>query len=138
MLSVRSLGLLCFFAVSAAWGVDPDRRISQYGHTAWRGLDGFVRHPTAIAQTTDGYLWVGTQSGLMRFDGVRFTRWISPKGEALPGRSLGALLGARDGSLWIGGSGGRSRVKDDELSSYMLQRAGPGVGSILEDPAGTI
>jgi len=137
--ATRAFGfLVCFLAVSPAWGLDPHRRISQYGHTAWRGQDGFVNQPNAIAQTKDGYLWVGARTGLMRFDGVRFTRWISPKGEALPGRSLGALLGAQDGSLWIGGSGGLSRLKDDELSSYMLQPAGAGVGAILEDPAGTI
>jgi signal transduction histidine kinase/ligand-binding sensor domain-containing protein len=135
----RALGFLsCLLAVGPAWGLDPYRRISQYGHTAWRGLDGFVNQPTAIAQSTDGYLWVGTRTGLMRFDGVRFTRWVSPRGEVLPGRSLGALLGAADGSLWIGTSGGLSRLKDGALTNYMQQPTGAGVGVILEGPAGTI
>ncbi len=130
--------LVCLLAVSPAWGLDPHRRITQYGHTAWRVQDGFLSYPTAIAQTTDGYLWVGTRKGLMRFDGVKFTQWVSPKDQALPGRALGALLGARDGSLWIGTSGGLSRLKDDDLVNYMTQPAGAGVGLILEDPAGAI
>src|ERR1700761_1040980 len=59
--------------------VDPDRRISQYAHTAWRLRDGlFPGVPTAITQTKDGYVWIGTLNGLVRFDGVRFVRWVPP------------------------------------------------------------
>jgi ligand-binding sensor domain-containing protein len=63
------------------YALNPDRQISQYAHTAWRLQDGFLgSYPSAIAQTTDGYIWVGTQSGIERFDGVRFVPWI-PRGE---------------------------------------------------------
>jgi len=58
-----------------ALALDPARRISQYGHTVWRIQDGAISPPTNIAQTTDGFLWVTTAQGLMRFDGVRFTPW---------------------------------------------------------------
>jgi ligand-binding sensor domain-containing protein len=137
--AVEGLTLLsCLLAAQAAWALDPHGRISQSAHTARRNQDGLVHFPSAIAQTADGYLWVGTRTGLMRFDGVRFTRWTSPSGQILPGRGLGALLGAKDGSLWIGTSGGLSRLKDGELTSYILQPAGAGVGAIVEDAAGAI
>ena len=55
--------------------------LTQYAHTAWRVRDGyFPGQPTAIAQTMDGFLWIGTQNGLIRFDGVRFMPWEPPAG----------------------------------------------------------
>jgi ligand-binding sensor domain-containing protein len=61
-------------ATSSAWSLDPDRHISQYGHTAWRIQDGFFGGPArSITQTNpdhDGYIWIGTETGLFRFDGV--------------------------------------------------------------------
>jgi ligand-binding sensor domain-containing protein len=54
----RGLFLL-FVLASTAWAVDPHTLISQYGHTAWRIQDGFLSNPGAIAQTTDGYIWIG-------------------------------------------------------------------------------
>ena len=90
--------LLFLFAVSSLWAVDPSRHISQYAHTAWRIQDGvFSGTPFAVTQTTDGYLWIGTRSGLLRFDGVRFVPWTSPDGKYLPSSDIGSLLGARDG-----------------------------------------
>src|SRR5499433_1898044 len=71
-------------APTVALAVDPNRYISQYGHTAWRIQDGvFSGAPNALAQTTDGYIWIGTQSGLVRFDGVRFVPWTPGNGKGL-------------------------------------------------------
>ena len=70
----RGLFLL-FVLASTAWAVDPHTLISQYGHAAWRIQDGFLSNPGAIAQTTDGYIWIGVLGGLVRFDGVKFTPW---------------------------------------------------------------
>ena len=94
-------------------GLDPSRKISQYGHNMWRIQDGHLpARPDAFAQTADGYLWVGTSAGLVRFDGVRFVPWASPKGEKLPSDQILSLLGASDGSLWIGTTKGLARWKD--------------------------
>ena len=61
--------------------VDPNKRITQYAHTAWRLQDGlFSGAPHAITQTRDGYLWIGTQNELLRFDGVRLSKWDPPAG----------------------------------------------------------
>jgi ligand-binding sensor domain-containing protein len=84
-------------------GLNPDRLISQYAHSAWRLQDASLGgQPWTIAQTTDGYIWVGTYSGIVRFDGVRFVPWIPPGGEILSTESITALLGTSDGDLWIG------------------------------------
>src|SRR6202142_1437319 len=116
--------LFCFvfflFTISPMGALDPSRQLSQYGHTAWRIEDGvFAGSPNAITQTTDGYLWIGTQAGLTRFDGVRFVSWRPPEGKALPSSRINSLFGARDGSLWIGTSRGLARWRDGELTNYL-------------------
>src|ERR1700741_2079237 len=83
--------------------LDPSLEVSQYGRTTWRVRNGFsLGNIYAIAQTPDGYLWFGTELGLVRFDGVRSTPWQPPAGQHLPVESINALLVARDGTLWIG------------------------------------
>jgi ligand-binding sensor domain-containing protein len=65
--------LLC---AGPSFALDPVLRISQYAHTAWRTQDGvFGGGPHAVTQTADGYIWIGTDAGLVRFDGVRFVPW---------------------------------------------------------------
>jgi len=124
--------LLVTFSIPMA-AVDPHRLITQYGHTAWRTQDGFLDRPFALTQTSDGYIWVGTSSGLVRFDGVTFRSWTPPGGKSLP--YISDLLGARDGSLWIGTSDGLYRLRDGEVSSYDAQH---GVSALIEDHNGTI
>ncbi len=129
--------LLCFLAVSSAWAVDPSRHISQYAHTAWRIRDGvFSGAPRAITQTTDGYLWIGTETGLLRFDGVRFVPWTPPDGTHLPSSYISSLWGARDGSLWIGMEGGLSHWDKQHLTTYLITPEL--INSIIEDHNGTV
>ena len=129
--------LLFLFAVSTVSAVNPTRHISQYAHTAWRIQDGvFSGAPNAITQTTDGYIWIGTQAGLLRFDGVRFAPWTFPNGKRLPSSNVTSLLGARDGSLWIGMEGGLSHWDKQELTNYLIQPTR--INSIIEDRRGTV
>jgi PAS domain S-box-containing protein len=129
--------VLFFLTISPVRALDTSKQISQYGHAAWRIEDGvFAGTPNVIAQTTDGYLWIGTQAGLMRFDGVRFVSWHPPEGKELPSSRINSLLGGRDGSLWIGTRMGLARWRNGNLTNY-----GDATGSImaiLEDRAGTI
>ena len=68
-----------------AFALDPSLDLSQYAHTSWKVREGFTSGTIfAMAQTPDGYLWLGTESGLVRFDGVRAVPWQSPNGEQLP------------------------------------------------------
>src|ERR1700756_5177041 len=127
----------CVLACPCAHAVDPDRRISQYAHTAWRVRDGvFSGTPSAITQTTDGYVWIGTMGGLLRFDGVRFVRWTPPAGKQLPNPAVISLLGATDGSLWIGTASGLAQWKNGDLIRFP-ETAGR-VNSIYEGHDGTI
>src|SRR5260370_40083779 len=140
VLNIARFLLLCFllwFAARSAWAVDPRSRISQYAHTAWRIQDGvFSGTPFAVTQTTDGYMWIGTQAGLVRFDGVRFVPCTSPDGKYLPSSNITSLLGAHDGSLWIGMDGGLSHWDRRDLTNYPFN---PGrSNSIIEDRKGTV
>jgi signal transduction histidine kinase len=134
---IRDGILWLLFAVSPLAALDPNKRLSQYTHTAWRIQDGdFAGAPNAITQTADGYLWIGTLAGLVRFDGVRFVPWIAPEPKALLSSDIYSLLGARDGSLWIGSGHGLSRWKDGDLTNYPATVGR--VNAILEDNAGAI
>ncbi len=119
-----------------ASALNPDWRISQYGHTAWRVREGALPGPpNAIAQTKDGYLWIGTPSGLIRFDGVRFVPLAPPPGVTLPSTEILSLLGASDGSLWIGTASGLSRWTKEHLTVY---RNTGSINAVVEDRQGGI
>jgi signal transduction histidine kinase/ligand-binding sensor domain-containing protein len=138
VLSLSRVVFLLFVLAATAWAIDPSKQMTQYAHTAWRMQDGFLNGvPMAVAQTTDGYLWIGTQTGLMRFDGVRFVPWRPKSGKELSLSNIYALLAARDGSLWIGtDNSGLSHLVDGDLIQYP-DRPG-GVGEIMQRANGEI
>lgn len=87
--------------------LDPNRALTQHIHEVWQGEEGLPQNTVnAIAQTTDGYVWVGTQEGLARFDGVRFVVFDRRNTPQLSNQWINALAAAPDGSLWIGTRGG--------------------------------
>jgi len=135
----RALVLLASLACcSFALALDPSLDISQYAHTSWTVRDGFFKGTiSSIAQTPDGYLWLGTEFGLLRFDGVRSVLWQPPAGERLPGNIIGSLLAGRDGTLWIGTYEGLASWKRGKLTHYP-ELAGQSVIALLEDREGTI
>jgi ligand-binding sensor domain-containing protein len=125
--------LLLLACCPCASALNPSLDISQYAHTAWTARESsFKGHTYAIAQTPDGYLWLGTDLGLLRFDGVRYVPWQPPKGERLPSNSIRRLLAARDGRLWIGTTKGLASWKDGKLIHYP-ELVGQSISSILED-----
>ena len=135
MFIVRSAILLAFCVCALA--LDPTLDISQYAHTAWRTRDGFTRGVIgAIAQTPDGYLWLGTDSGLFRFDGIRAVPW-QPSGKQLSSNYISSLLVGRDGTLWIGTLKGLASYKDGKLTDYP-EVTGSRILSLLQDHKGTV
>jgi signal transduction histidine kinase/ligand-binding sensor domain-containing protein len=108
-----------FLFPSRAHPLSPDVTLAQLGHSAWRLQDGALPGvPNVLAQTADGYIWIGTQSGLIRFDGAEFVAFVPPNGQGLRSPTVTALYGAADGSLWIGTTLDLERWKDGQLRQY--------------------
>src|SRR5271157_1943271 len=136
---------VCATAILLAWcpcalALNPSLDINQYAHNAWTVPEGFFKGIIfSIAQTPDGYLWLGTEFGLLRFDGVRSVPWEPPAGERLPSSSILSLLAARDGRLWIGTVKGLASWKDGKLTHYP-ELAAQNIFALplLEDRDGTI
>jgi signal transduction histidine kinase/ligand-binding sensor domain-containing protein len=118
--------------------LNPALDVSQYAHTAWRFREGFTRGEiNDIAQTPDGYLWLGTSFGLYRFDGVRIVLWEPPGGQHLPSEQIRRLLASRDGTLWIGTRNGLAGWKDRTLTQ-VSELDGLFISRLVEDHAGSI
>jgi signal transduction histidine kinase/ligand-binding sensor domain-containing protein len=144
------LALIALLALGALIG-DPARAravdlrdvLTGYTYTSWSRKDGLVGPVWAIAQDANGFLWLGTDGALVRFDGVRFASWEVLGGQALPRLPIRALYVAPDGTLWIGfgAAGGLARIRDRTVTAFVstseADSTGP-VSSIVEDRAGNI
>ena len=118
--------------------LNPALDVSQYAHSAWRTREGFTTGEiSTLAQTPDGYLWLGTELGLVRFDGVRTSPWQPPAGFSLPNNRITSLLAAKDGTLWVGTIRGLASLKGGRLIVYP-QFNGAYVTSLAEDRTGTV
>ncbi len=116
--------------------------LASYARRVWQAPDGLPEQTVqAFAQTPDGYLWIGTTGGLVRFDGAHFTVFDRQNTPALHENSVFCLMVARDGALWIGTEGGglaryahgqfRSWTTRDGLSNDFVRK-------IVEDASGTV
>jgi signal transduction histidine kinase/ligand-binding sensor domain-containing protein len=136
-------GFIAFTPAVVSGEVSKDlyQRLEEMHHTAWTGKDGLTGSPNALAQTTEGYLWIGTTSGLFRFDGVAFERYRPTAGE-FPGATVQTLLATREGGLWIGFTGGGASfvAADGQLTNYTVAQGLPvgAVRSFAQDHDGTI
>jgi signal transduction histidine kinase/ligand-binding sensor domain-containing protein len=130
--------LAALLACPCAFALNPALDVSQYGHSLWRFRDGVAKEPIrSMAQTPDGYLWLGTDFGLYRFDGVRAVPWQPPPDQHLPSVLVERLMAARDGTLWIGTYQGLASWKDGKLTHY-AEVSGLNIFALLEDHEGSI
>lgn len=136
-LSLPSLLLNSFWALCLlssglpAWALDREVGLANTHHTSWTVLDGAPSRITAMAQTPDGWLWLGAYDGLYRFDGLRFTRMELPQRGMLAHDRIAALGAERDGRLTITYAGfGMSMLHPDGRLED-LPGAGPSLGPIL-------
>jgi ligand-binding sensor domain-containing protein len=141
-LAIRLIRSVC---ATACWllltlragALDSNKPLTEYTHTVWSHRDGI---PSAfiysIAQTRDGYLWLATTDGLVRFDGVRFVHWRPKTGHTELLGVVRSLCAAQDGSLWIGTAAGLvGHIRGDDLTTFSV---GAPAEAILEDRDGTL
>src|SRR5215813_3699119 len=93
--------VLCGLLCAPAFSLDRDRSISQFYYTYWNEKEGAPGPISALAQTEDGYLWIGSEQGLFRFDGIRFEEYKPQPGVQLPSYSVYALMPTPEGGLWV-------------------------------------
>ena len=144
MVRLRRLGLAVAVLLTAAAGVraqgvlPPDRPLSQAVLDTWGRADGLPQlSVTALAQTPDGFLWVGTQEGLARFDGVHFTAYDAVSGH-LPASAVTSLLRSRDGALWVGMREGVARWEGGRFETQQGATEGRYVFALAEDDQGRV
>ncbi len=136
-------------AVMLAWSqafsepIPPLNILSEYTLTSWGQKDGLPASPIrAIAQDRTGYLWLGTDAGLLAFDGVHFATWRNSDGDPLPRASVRAVIVSSDGSIWVGFDepGGVSQIRGGTVRNFGAAQGLPSkaVTAFLESPDGTI
>lgn len=115
------IGGLGFFCVH---GLDQQKAVTQYKLDTWSLDDGFPLHVVyAIQQTGDGFLWLGTRDGLVRFDGIRFEVYNQTNTPWLKSNKVSALFCDNRGQLWIGtGESGLYCLKGDVFVKYPLEQ----------------
>ncbi|MCK6543108.1 ATP-binding protein [bacterium] len=106
--SVHLFFFVCVFVgLDFSYALDPARRLTQYAHTNWHLKEGLPQSTvTSIVQTSDGYLWIGTFEGLVRFDGIQFEVFNKTTEPVFISHSIISLTVMPDSSLWIGTGGG--------------------------------
>jgi diguanylate cyclase (GGDEF)-like protein len=121
-----ALGLLAAFLAARAFALDPTRALTQARLSVWTSDSGLPQNTIdAIVQTRDGYLWIGTEEGLVRFDGVRFVVSDRQNAPALRSAFISSLFEGPDGTLWIGTyGGGMARLRNGVIEPFHPQTIG--------------
>ncbi len=126
-------------------GLDPRRALASFGLERWGERDGLPQNfVNTLAQTPDGYLWMGSERGLIRYDGARFTVFTPETAEGLPTAWITSLATAPDGTLWVGtGGGGLLALRDGAFTPAQgmgggEEAAGLHILRVRVDPEGRV
>src|SRR5580698_6347056 len=104
----------------------PRPTLTGYFHTSWTAKDGLPGSVLSLAQTTDGFLWIGGTDGLFRFDGLVVERYTPEHGTLLHDNIQSALFATPDGGLWIGyNEGGISFLKNGQIANFTEREGFP-------------
>jgi signal transduction histidine kinase/ligand-binding sensor domain-containing protein len=130
---------LCFFLFPDLQAIAKENdwtRLTQYRHRVWRSSEGWFDSTIhRIQQGADGYIWIATESGMLRFDGVRFSAWLAPLGHQ-PLQHVYFIFASREGAMWIVSDQGLSVYKGSELTDLPL--TGGNIESLYQDHTGTV
>lgn len=119
-IAIIFLNFIFLWTGLSLWSLDPHKSISQYRLSNWRVEQGLPQNSIfTIIQTHDGYLWLGTLEGLVRFDGIRFRIFNRENTRQLESDYIPVLYEDRQGVLWIGTrDGGLTYLKKGEFGTY--------------------
>jgi signal transduction histidine kinase/ligand-binding sensor domain-containing protein len=134
------IALYWALASATLFALDPNRTLTQYTHAVWTEAQGLPQdYIHAITQTTDGFLWIGTDEGLTRFDGYDFVTFTRESG-ALPTNTVTTLAAGADGTLWIGTPDGLSRYSNQRFTKFDTNDGLPdrSILSLCQDQSGTL
>ncbi|HEX6545085.1 MAG TPA: two-component regulator propeller domain-containing protein, partial [Bryobacteraceae bacterium] len=143
-LIARLRHVLFFIALfpAALLGLDPNIALTQYVHDVWQTENGMPQDSAlALAQTPDGYLWIATEVGLARFDGVRFTTYDKHNTPQLLSNEISALAADKGGDLWIGTRGGGVvRMSGGTFTTFTTRNglSSDVVQALYQDPGGDL
>ena len=113
----------------AGMAVERSTPLGNLGRQAWVMENGLPQNTVqALVQTKDGFVWLGTEAGLVRFDGIGFQVFDRNSTPALPGNDVCCLLEAGDGGFWVGTGEGLARWKDGEVRAFTTHDGLPGDG----------
>jgi ligand-binding sensor domain-containing protein/signal transduction histidine kinase len=145
MFKLRAAGVFCGVSVALAAiparALDPHAALAQYGYQSWQTDTGLPQNTVhAIVQGRDGFLWVATEGGLVRFDGIDFKATTRANTPELPSDLIDDLMEDRDGVLWISTSGGLARMRAGKVEAFGEARGIPGtqVWRTFEDRQGAV
>jgi ligand-binding sensor domain-containing protein/serine phosphatase RsbU (regulator of sigma subunit) len=110
------LGFLLVFLILPiqVYGLDPNRLITQYIIDSWQTKDGLPQNSAnCIIQDKNGYVWFGTEEGLVRFDGIKFTVFNQDNTPAIKNNYIYTMCLDKSGRLWLGTHGGGLTLYDN-------------------------
>src|ERR1044072_4136809 len=141
-LPLKLLILVLLLCAGSAAGLDPNRAASEFAHRAWQTDSGLPQNTVhSITQTQDGSVWVATEEGLARFDGISFKIFDRQNTPALKSNDVRALLAAgKAGELWVCTAAGVARLADGQWQTFTTADglASDDVAAAYEDRAGAV
>lgn len=141
MKSCAAIFWIILLSIPCGFALDRSRHLSQHLMETWTSDHGLPHNTTThVIQTNDGYIWVGTEEGLARFNGTEFTVFDKTNQPGLPDAGIRTLLETRDGTLWIGTRKGLVRYLEGRFEEVRLDgvRLDSSILSLWEDPGGIL
>src|SRR5258707_4627239 len=134
--SIFGLVLMLLCGAVQAPALDPERDLFQFNQQIWLAENGLPQNTIhSITQGKDGYIWIATEEGLARFDGIKFTVFDKQNTPQLPSNNIRVVLEDRRGDLWIGTADGLVQMRDGKFTTFTTEQGLPGnvIDTLYED-----
>ncbi|MBN2383896.1 diguanylate cyclase [bacterium] len=139
--SIMTTAMFLVVCSMVCWALDPVKSISQYNFDIWNTERGLPQNSVIeVIQTRDGYIWVATEEGLARFDGIRFTVYDKKTTPAITDNYINDLYQTRSGVLWLGTKDGLIKMEQGIFSQVQVPHAldDAEINCFFEDSQGTL